>query len=259
MPNAGFGLQELVLIGVLVLLLFGPKGVAGIMRDLGRMVAKLKKYRDEFTRELMAMSEPVVTPEEHRKAERKRIRDNTIRSMKEMDTEQRQKENKDIRAHLETLPEFKAARRIFCFAALPGEIDTLSIIADLLKDGREVIVPYCIKETRDLGLAQIRDIKTDLEKGVLDIPEPRMELRVPMDPLSIDLFLVPGLSFDHELVRLGRGAGYFDRFLKDIKGKKPIWGLAFNCQIYPYTIPREEHDINPDLVISPYSIIRPRT
>jgi 5-formyltetrahydrofolate cyclo-ligase len=108
-------------------------------------------------------------------------------------------------------------------------------------------------------VARIRDVKTDLKTGVFDIPEPVMDLRVPTDPLSADLLIIPGLAFDNELVRLGRGAGYFDRFLKDIKGKKPIWGLAFNCQVYPYTIPREEQDVSPDLVISPYTLIRPKT
>ena len=70
---SGIGFQEIILVAVLILVFFGPKGVSGIMRDLGRFVGSLKKYRDEFTRELMAISEPVVDQEEIRRNERERI------------------------------------------------------------------------------------------------------------------------------------------------------------------------------------------
>ena len=39
--------------------------------------------------------------------------------------------------------------------------------------------------------------------------------------------------------------------LKDIKGKKPVWALAFDEQVYPYAIPKYDHDVPVDLVISP--------
>jgi len=255
----GIGLQEIILIAILVLLLFGPKGVSGIMRDLGRWTGKMKRYRDEFTRELMAMSEPVFTPEEIKQNERKRIREQCKKAMVELQPEEREKENKDIRTKLETLPEFISANRIFCFISKQEEVDTLTIISNLLKSGKEVFAPYCIDKTKDLGLAQISDLKSDLEPGIFNIPEPKKDLRKQVDPLSIDLFIIPGLAFDHEMTRLGRGAGYFDRFLQDIKGRKPICGICFNCQVYPYIIPPEEHDINPDCIVTPLTIIRQRT
>jgi 5-formyltetrahydrofolate cyclo-ligase len=258
MPN-GIGFQEILLIALLVLLLFGPKGVAGIMRDMGRWVGKMKKYRDEFTRELMAMSEPEFTPEEMKKNERARIRKLMRKVLAEMAPEQREKETGEILSRLEALPEYGAARRVFCFAAKGNEVDTLRLMARMLTAGKEVFIPWCIKETRGLGVAQIRDITSDLEPGAYGVPEPKAALRTETDPLSIDLFLVPGLGFDHEMTRLGRGAGYFDRFLREIKGKKPIAGLCFDEQVYTYSIPREEQDISPDLVITPLTVIRPRT
>lgn len=257
MPS-GIGLQEILLIGVLVLLLFGPKGVSGIMRDLGRWVGKMKRYRDEFTRELMAMSEPVFTPEEIKQNERKRIRKQIKQSLRNLDSEQREKENREIRERLFAQPQYNTAKKVFCFVSLPEEVDTHPILKRLLADGKQVIVPFCIPKTREIGLAEIRDPERDLAPGTLNIPEPLPAGRIEsIDPLSIDLFIIPGLAFDRECVRLGRGAGYFDRFLHDIKGHRPIWAVGFNCQMYPYLIPRETHDVNPDLIISPFSLIGP--
>jgi 5-formyltetrahydrofolate cyclo-ligase len=258
MPS-GIGLQEVLLIGLLVLLLFGPKGVSGIMRDLGRWTGKMKKYRDDFTQELMAISQPKEDPAQLKRAERRRIRGQCKKAMEEMPPEQREKESREVEARLVSLPEYQAAKRIFCFASRPEEVDTLSLIERMLKDGKELFVPFCLTDTKDLGMARIREVKADLETGTYRIPEPRKELRLPVDLLTPDLFLIPGLAFDDEMTRLGRGAGYFDRFLKAIKGKRPIWALCLSVQIHPYVIPREEHDISPDLIINPYTILRPKS
>src|SRR5512133_2266887 len=125
MPS-GVGLQEILLIGVLVLLLFGPKGVSGIMRDVGRWTGRLKKYRDEFTQELMAISQPEPDHAALRQAERRRIRAQCLKAMQEMPKAQRDKETREIEAHIVAQPEYQAAQRIFCFAARPEEVDTLS-------------------------------------------------------------------------------------------------------------------------------------
>lgn len=256
---SGIGFQEILLVGVAILVFFGPKGVSGIMRDLGKFVGSLKKYRDDFTRELMAISEPVVDEEEIRKKERTRIRTASLQTMKDLPEALREKENAAIQKKLKTLAEFKKAKRVFCYLSVKAEVDTLAIVRDLLKKGVEVLVPYCKTETFELGVGRLTDIRTDLKPGAYGVPEPKAEQRDPaLESEIADLYLVPGLAFDNDLTRLGRGKGYFDRFLKDIKGKAPIWGLSFDEQIYPYSIPKYDHDISPDLVITPNETIRPK-
>ncbi|OGJ98842.1 MAG: hypothetical protein A2350_21620, partial [Candidatus Raymondbacteria bacterium RifOxyB12_full_50_8] len=87
--NSGIGFQEIVLVTVLVLILFGAKGVSGIMRDLGKLFGSLKKYRDEFTRELMAITEPPHDEKKIRTTERESIRRNCLRLAKELSIEER--------------------------------------------------------------------------------------------------------------------------------------------------------------------------
>jgi 5-formyltetrahydrofolate cyclo-ligase len=253
------GFQEIFLVAVLVLLLFGPRGISGIMRDLGKWAGSLKRYRDDFTREMMALSEPVRDEARMKEEERARIRKRAKSAAAEMTAEKRRADSARIAMSLFSLPEFQGASALFCFISLPEEVLTLPIIEHALSRGMRVYAPYCRPETVSLGLARIQDPARDLVPGVLGIPEPVEALRsLETDPLSIDFFIIPGVSFDHDLNRLGRGKGYFDRFLRGIKGKKPVAGLAFDGQIHPYVIPHYDHDVRPDLVVTPTEIIRER-
>jgi 5-formyltetrahydrofolate cyclo-ligase len=254
---SGIGFQEIIFIAVLILIFFGPKGVSGIMRDLGRFVGSLKKYRDEFTRELMAISEPELDEAALQKNERKRIRKVCKTAMEELEDEEREKENKAILSKITDLKAFQKAQRIFIYLSLPSEADTFRLIENGLQSGKKVFVPFCKSETLEIGISEIKDVKDDVEPGIYNIPEPKTPLRTgSVDPLSINLFIIPGIAFDHDLMRLGRGKGYFDRFLKNIKGKKDIWALAFDEQIYPYSIPKYDHDICADLIITPNETIK---
>ena len=88
------------------------------------------------------------------------------------------------------------------------------------------------------------DAPDDLAPGAFGIPEPQGEAA---DPASIDLTLVPGAAFDKSGGRLGRGGGYYDRYLPLVRGLTV--GLAFECQMLE-TVPREAHDIGIQRVVT---------
>lgn len=70
-----------------------------------------------------------------------------------------------------------------------------------------------------------------------------------------DLVLVPGLAFDASGRRLGRGGGYYDRFLAGLRPPvPPLCGVCFSCQIVP-AVPAEPHDIRVDFVLSEAGLI----
>lgn len=257
MPS-GSGFEEIILIAILVLILFGPKGVAGIMRDLGKLTAKLKKYRDEFTRELMALNEPVRSEAEIRADERKRIRKTMMHAVATMPEAQRDAESLLILNQVLALDEFKNARKIFITLSLPSEVKTDPIVRAAIDAGKEVFIPLCVPADKSMKLARLTDLEADVVPGLLGIREPRPEKVVEIDPLSIDFFIIPGVAFDQSAARLGHGAGYFDRFLVPIKGKRPVTALAFSTQMYCYSVPVEPHDISPDKIITPTAVITER-
>jgi 5-formyltetrahydrofolate cyclo-ligase len=66
---------------------------------------------------------------------------------------------------------------------------------------------------------------------------------------DLDLIIVPGLAFDKSGNRLGRGKGYYDRFLSKLPSDTQSVGLAFDFQILPF-VPTTEHDVSVTRVIS---------
>jgi len=63
----GIGPQEIVIIGLLVLIIFGPNSLPRMARDLGRFVSEARHSIDEFKDELTAAPEDDEDDEEHKK------------------------------------------------------------------------------------------------------------------------------------------------------------------------------------------------
>jgi len=127
------------------------------------------------------------------------------------------------------------------YMALPGEVETKDIIRQALKAGKRVFLPRMVRRTRRLRIYQIQNLSRDLQKGSFRIREPQARRNRLGQAKKMDLILIPGLGFDRRGGRLGRGEGYFDRFLKKATRARRI-GLAFRYQVIR-KIPRSKHDV----------------
>ena len=87
-----------------------------------------------------------------------------------------------------------------------------------------------------------------LEKNSFGIEEPRAEKSKEVMATQIDIVFVPGLAFDKNMNRLGRGKAYYDRFLKNFSGLKV--GVLFHDQILKENIAVQSHDIKMDWLIT---------
>jgi len=144
---------------------------------------------------------------------------------------------------------YGAARTILCYASLPNEIDLDPLITHALGDGKRVCVPMIDWERKSMWAAEIHNLDTDLVVG-------RYGVRTPVDgcllvePDDIDLILIPGLGFDRDLNRLGRGAGFYDRMIAGLsQPRPPLVGVCFASQIIA-KVPTEAHDFPMDRVIT---------
>lgn len=147
-----------------------------------------------------------------------------------------------IRDALRRTTFYRRAKVIMCYVAVDGEVETRPILRQILRDGKKVAVPVTLTGKKKLVAALIQDVDRDLRvKGPFGIPQPPEDGRrvIPLKKLS--LILVPGVAFDKKGERLGRGGGYFDRFLSLVPPKIPRLGLAFRFQVVG-KIPSEEHD-----------------
>ena len=89
----------------------------------------------------------------------------------------------------------------------------------------------------------------DLQKGKHGILEPKLKKEIPIS--EIDIFLCPGLAFGKDGSRLGRGGGYYDRFLSKIPSRNNtiICGVTLEQQ-FMKTVPHEPHDILMNIIIT---------
>ncbi len=163
-----------------------------------------------------------------------------IRAQKEED---RARKSKAIKNKLFKTAVFKKAKRIMFYLSFGGEVDTREMIKEALALGKEVILPVC---RNSMLKACLFDSSMGLRKGVYGILEPKLKNYV--DPKKINLVACPGIAFDKKGNRLGRGKGYYDRFLKKLSPKAASLGLAFSFQVLP-SVPTSSTDVKVDKVI----------
>lgn len=162
------------------------------------------------------------------------------------------KRSKAIAKKFFALSEVKRAKQIMFYLSLADEVKTYGMIEGCLKKGKQVSVPAIIKnkqatESKDMWPCQITDMKDNLIVGLLGIKQPRRKKLVALD--KIDLVVVPALAFDLEKHRLGRGRGYYDKFLSRLPENIYKVGLAFKFQVLK-KLPHQPHDLCVDKVIA---------
>ena len=139
---------------------------------------------------------------------------------------------------------YKNAHTVFTFIPMDHEIDIRPIITDALNRGKTVSGPKCFKDRH----MQARKIKSfdDVVPGPMKIPEPKDSCPI-ISKEKIDLVLVPCLAANKEGYRLGYGAGYYDRYLKDYIGSTIL--LCREEQLIKH-LPVESHDIKTDYYVT---------
>lgn len=115
------------------------------------------------------------------------------------------------------------------------------------RKGKKVFVPRIDPGLKRMRMVQIENLES-LKPGRYGILEPAPGSGRPGDPGDLDLAVVPGMAFDREGGRLGRGKGYFDRFLQEA-GRAYKIGLAFKFQLVE-KVPCEAHDVRVDEVLT---------
>ncbi len=168
------------------------------------------------------------------------IRSKMILKLKTQKEEYRSRKTKLIQDKLLRNKVFKKAKIVMFYIAFGGEVDTGEMIREAKKIGKLICVPVCRKDKEIMQPAMLVD-HARLRKGPYGVWEPVAKKRV--KPEDLDLIIVPGLAFDKKGNRLGRGKGYYDRFLGSLSDKTPSIGLAFDFQILPL-IPTTAHDVS---------------
>lgn len=149
--------------------------------------------------------------------------------------------------------EYKKAEIIMVFLSLPSEIDTATICLKAWQDRKRVLAPRVSWEQRRMIPVEIRSLTHDLTITDLGLREPAAG--TPFLPSLIDLVIVPGLGFDEYGNRLGRGRGFYDRFLATPDFKGTACGLAFEAQFMDQ-LPTGPLDRTVDMLVTDQTVRR---
>ena len=135
----------------------------------------------------------------------------------------------------------KNASVIALFVSLPDEPSTTNAIKQLSHHKR-IVVPRIEGEEMEFY-----DISEGLQLGAFGIMEPIAT--TPVSPDEIDVMIVPGVAFTRSGYRLGRGKGFYDKYLSHNGFRAHTIGICYPCQLIE-AIPTEEHDKMLDAIVS---------
>ena len=134
---------------------------------------------------------------------------------------------------------FKRAQTVMMYMAMPSELSLGSCIQVAWDAGKMVVLPRV--SGKDLETCQISNLEGDLLAGAYNMLEPRQHCDV-VRPDDIDLVFVPGVAFDRLGWRLGRGKGFYDRFLNNLPETCLTIGVCFKAQLLK-SIPYGPNDV----------------
>lgn len=190
------------------------------------------------------MSGMEKTLSEEKEILRKRMKE----VLKRLSKEELERRSQNVKAQLEGLKEYKEAKTVMFYWPLPGEVDTRLMIRKAQEENKQIFLPGLNEEGEITPWRFFSE--ADLRKNTFGFLQPSLRMSPKIDTQQINLVIVPGLAFDKEGYRLGRGKGCYDRFLRGLgRGILKI-GLAFSFQILEVLPFNSLQDEKVDLVIA---------
>ena len=171
------------------------------------------------------------------KQDRERLRVEALRKRDSIPPRARSELSRRIVDHAVNWIEVNRADAVLIYLSMRSEVETGDLLDYLLTQNKIALAPVmCIKH-RILTPHRIMDAEKDLVLHPYGMYQPNKETCPPFPLNQIDLIFVPGVAFDQKGYRIGYGAGFYDRFLRQCP--QAVWiGLAYEAQIVTDTYPQ---------------------
>ena len=159
-----------------------------------------------------------------------------------MTKEEVAEQSNHIIAQLEQMAAFRDAQTVLLYYPIHNEVDLRPLLTKY-EGQKTFLLPVTHRHSMEVRPYDGEDM---MQKGRMGVPEPQ----TPTYKGSIDLILVPGVVFDQHRHRIGRGGGYYDKFLTKHPGTKKF-GVCYSFQLKKRTIPHLPSDHKVNRVITP--------
>ena len=163
-----------------------------------------------------------------------------------MTKEQVEEQSALIMAQLEQMSAFREAKTVLLYYPIHNEVDLRPLLTKY-KGQKIFLLPVTHRHSMEVRPYDGEDM---MRRGRLGVPEPQTFTYRG----HIDLIIVPGVVFDQNRHRIGRGGGYYDRFLRKQFTAKKV-GVCYSFQLKKHTIPHSWRDQKLDRIITPQQTI----
>lgn len=170
--------------------------------------------------------------------DKKAVRLEIRERIKRLNQREIHKFNREINSHIVNSRLFLEGKVIMGYLGEPGEVNIDQSLQTALNMGKIVCVPQILEGPGEMQAARLVTLKK--------LGRDRYGIRTPQEPVEavapedIDLVLTPGLGFTPAGERLGRGAGYYDRFLPRCTKAVPM-AIGYEVQAQK-ELPTNAHD-----------------
>lgn len=186
--------------------------------------------------------------------EKQGLRQKLIGQLLSLTKEEIKRRSKDVENRLSNLAIYRQAKSVMVYYPLKGEVNILEMIRKDIKSKR-FLFPVMDVKAKKLQAYEVKNLDDEFVTGPHGVREPDTAKTQKFDIREIDMVIVPGLGFDSKRNRLGRGAGFYDRFLQRLTSSTKKVGIAFDFQISQDLPIHLSLDQKVDLVVTESSII----
>ena len=176
--------------------------------------------------------------------DKKELRQQIAMLKKQLSTAERMAASLEVEHRVMASQQWNDAQVVLLYHALPDEVSTAVLMEAGMKEGKRVLLPVVVGDELEL---RVYEGPEAMKKGAFGILEPTGEVFPPAQYEDIQLAIVPGVAFDPDGHRLGRGKGYYDKLLPRLKNAFKM-GICWSFQRLQQ-IPAEAHDVKMDWTI----------
>ncbi len=246
------GIGEVGVVLALAVVMIKPKELGKVMREFGKLKRKALQIQSDVKSQLETITLEAEATDKRAKVQHDKtgMREWARERLRSMPAADRAAASEALGNRLAEWQSYKIAKTVACFAGTLEEVDTEPMLRRILADGKTLLLPYVIQGTgtdATMAMAAVTDLEKDLAEGAFGIREPTPEARAGAAP-EPDLVLIPALGFDLRGGRLGKGKGFYDRYLAGMKAFKA--GVGFDVQITEKNLPLDAHDQLMDAVLT---------
>ena len=175
-------------------------------------------------------------------SDKRKIRQAVRAEIAKLSDEEKKSLSAQIFSKIGELDEVEQASVVALFISLADEPKTTEFIEELLRKKKRIVTPRIEGDEMNFY-----DISEGMTNGAFGIMEPIAT--TPINPSEIDVMIVPGVAFTHQGIRLGRGKGFYDKYLSHKDFHAYTIGVCYPCQVVE-NLPSEPHDRQLDLIVT---------